>query len=182
MHSSKRRFDLNNSTFHKGSIFVSGFLLAFFLLTVPPAAFATFQKGQAAPSLKVTTTSGQTVSLSNYKGHVLVLDFFASWCEPCKRAIPHLIELNRKYGKHGLQILGLSLDEDRKDLNEFVMPLKLNYPVAQADEDLQSGYGLRSIPTLVLIDKKGIVVEKYMGLTDEMRKTLDATIKRLLVE
>lgn len=182
MHSSKRRSDLNNSTVHKGGIFVSGFLLAFFLLTVPPAAFAAFQKGQAAPSLKVTTTSGQTVSLSNYKGHVLVLDFFASWCEPCKRAIPHLIELNRKYGKHGLQILGLSLDEDREDLNEFVMPLKLNYPVAQADEDLQSGYGLRSIPTLVLIDKKGIVVEKYMGLTDEMRKTLDATIKRLLVE
>ncbi len=173
---------MNNSTVHKGGISVSGFLLAFFLLTVPPAAFATFQKGQAAPSLKVTTTSGQTVSLANYKGHVLVLDFFASWCEPCKRAIPHLIELNRKYGKHGLQILGLSLDEDREDLNEFVMPLKLNYPVAQANEDLQSGYGLRSIPTLVLIDKKGIVVEKYMGLTDEMRKTLDATIKRLLVE
>jgi cytochrome c biogenesis protein CcmG/thiol:disulfide interchange protein DsbE len=182
MHSSKRHSDLNNSTVHKGGISVSGFLLAFFLLTVPPAAFATFQKGQPAPSLKVTTTSGQTVSLSNYKGHVLVLDFFASWCEPCKRAIPHLIELNRKYGKHGLQILGLSLDEDREDLNEFVMPLKLNYPVAQANEDLQSGYGLRSIPTLVLIDKKGIVVEKYMGLTDEMRKTLDATIKRLLVE
>ncbi|HEX2768271.1 MAG TPA: TlpA disulfide reductase family protein [Geobacteraceae bacterium] len=173
---------MNNSTFHKGSIFVSGILLAFFLLTVPPAAFATFQKGQPAPSIKVTTASGQTVSLANYKGYVLVLDFFASWCEPCKRSIPHLIELNRKYGKQGLQILGLSLDEDREDLNQFVMPLKLNYPVALADENLQSGYGLRSIPTLVLIDKKGIVVEKYMGLTDEMRKTLEATIKRLLVE
>jgi thiol-disulfide isomerase/thioredoxin len=182
MHSSKRRSDLKNITFHKGSIFVSGFLLAFFLLTVPPTVFATFQKGQPAPSIKVTTTSGQTVSLDNYKGHVLVLDFFASWCEPCKRSIPHLIELNKKYGKQGLQILGLSLDEDHDDLNEFVMPLKLNYPVALADEELQSGYGLRSIPTLVLIDKKGIVVEKYMGLTDEMRKTLDATIKRLLAE
>jgi cytochrome c biogenesis protein CcmG/thiol:disulfide interchange protein DsbE len=182
MHLSKRRSDLKNLTVHKGSIFVSGFLLAFFLLTMPPAAFATFQKGQLAPSIKVTTTSGQTVSLANYKGHVLVLDFFASWCEPCKRSIPHLIELNRKYGKQGLQILGLSLDEDHDDLNEFVAPFKLSYPVALADENLQTEYGLRSIPTLVLIDKKGIVVEKYMGLTDEMRKTLDATIKRLLAE
>jgi cytochrome c biogenesis protein CcmG, thiol:disulfide interchange protein DsbE len=182
MHSSKRRSDLNNSTVHKGNIFLSGFLLAFLLLTVTPTAFAAFQKGQPAPAIKVTSTSGQSLSLANYKGHVLILDFFASWCEPCKRSIPHLIELNKKYGKQGLQILGLSLDEDRDDLNDFVKPLKLNYPVALADEELQSGYGLRSIPTLVLIDKNGVVVEKYMGLTDEMRKTLDAAIKRLLAE
>jgi cytochrome c biogenesis protein CcmG, thiol:disulfide interchange protein DsbE len=182
MHSSKRRSDLKNYSVHKGSIFVAGSLLALFLLTVPPAAFSAFQKGQAAPPIKVTSTSGQTLSLANYQGHVLILDFFASWCEPCKRSIPHLIELNRKYGKQGLQILGLSLDEDKDDLLNFVKPLKLNYPAALANEELQIAYGLRSIPTLVLIDKKGVVVEKYMGLTDEMRKTLDAAIKRLLAE
>jgi cytochrome c biogenesis protein CcmG, thiol:disulfide interchange protein DsbE len=65
------------------------------------------------------------------------------------------MELNKKYGKQGLQILGLSLDEDRDDLVEFAGPLKLNYPVALANEDLQTEYGLRSIPTLFIINKKG---------------------------
>lgn len=173
---------MKNITIHKGSIFVSGFLLALFLLNVPPAAFASFQKGQPAPPIKVTTTSGQTLSLANYKGHVLILDFFASWCVPCKRSIPHIMELNSKYGKQGLQILGLSLDEDKDDLIEFVAPFKLNYPVALANEDLQSEYGIRSLPTLFVIDKKGIIVEKFMGLTEEMRKSLEATVKRLLAE
>jgi peroxiredoxin len=92
------------------------------------------------------------------------------------------MELNRKYGKQGLQILGLSLDENNDDLIEFVTPFKLNYPVALADEDLQTEYGLRSLPTLFIINKKGIVVDKFMGLTDEVKKNIEITIKRLLTE
>ena len=156
--------------------------MAVALLAVPPATFAIPQKGKPAPPLKVTTTSGQPITLANYKGYVLILDFFASWCQPCKRSIPHIIELNRKYGKQELQILGLSLDEDRDDLIDFTTPLKLNYPVALADEDLQSDYGLRSLPTVFIINKKGIVVEKFMGLSDEVKKNLETTIKRLLAE
>ncbi len=145
-------------------------------------ALAIPQKGQPAPPFKVTTTSGQQVTLANYKGSVLILDFFASWCQPCKKSIPHLIELNRKYGKKGLQILGLSLDEEKDDLVDFITPLKLNYPAALANEDLQVEYGLRSIPTFFIINKKGIVAEKYMGLTDEVKKNVEATIIRLLAE
>ncbi len=145
-------------------------------------ALAVPQKGQPAPPFKVTTTSGQQVTLANYKGSVLIIDFFASWCHPCKRAIPHLIELNRKYGKKGLQILGLSLDDDKDDLIDFITPLKLNYPAAMANEDLQVEYGLRSIPTFFIINKKGIVTEKYMGLTDDVKKNVEITINRLLVE
>ena len=113
---------------------------------------------------------------------MLILDFFASWCQPCKKSIPHIMELNRKYGKQGLQILGLSLDEDNEDLIEFIAPFKLNYPVALANEDLQTEYGLRSLPTLYIINKKGIVVEKFMGLTDEVQKNVEITVKRLLAE
>lgn len=161
---------------------MSGFILAVGLLTTPPAVLAMAQKGQPAPPFKVTTTSGQPLTLANYKGNVLILDFFASWCHPCKESIPHIMELNRKYGKQGLKILGLSLDDDKDDLIEFVTPFRLNYPVAQANENLQTEYGLRSIPTLFIIDKKGIVTEKYMGLTDEVKKNMEITIKRLLAE
>ncbi len=92
------------------------------------------------------------------------------------------MELNRKYGKQGLQILGLSLDEDNGDLIDFITPFKLNYPVALANEDLQTEYGLRSLPTLYVINKKGIVVEKFMGLTDEVQKNVEITVRRLLAE
>jgi thiol-disulfide isomerase/thioredoxin len=173
---------LRGSYLYKCGIFASGLLLVIALLATPPAAFAIPQKGEPAPPFKVTTTSGQPLTLANYQGYVLILDFFASWCQPCKRSIPHIMELNRKYGKQGLQILGLSLDEDKDDLIEFVSPFKLNYPVAIAKEDLQTDYGLRSIPTLFIINKKGIVVEKFNGLTDEVKKNLEITIKRLLAE
>ena len=148
-----------------------------------PAA-AVLQKGQQAPQIKVTTTSGQQVTLNNYKGYVLVMDFFATWCTPCKESIPHLVSLQRKYGKQGLQILGMSVDDeaDKLLLKSFVSEKNVTYPVALANEDLQADYGLRSVPTLFIISKKGIVAEKYMGYNDEVAKSIEATIKRLLAE
>ncbi len=169
-------------SFKKPGILVKGFLLVVVFLSFPAAVFAIPQKGQPAPPFEVVTTTGQPLTLASYRGHVLILDFFASWCQPCKRSIPHLVELNRKYGKQGLQILGLSLDEDKDDLVDFITPLKLNYPAAQANEDLQIAYGLRSIPTLYIISKKGVIAEKIMGLTDEGKKNAEAAIKRLLAE
>lgn len=162
-----------------GILFVAVAMAMVFLATTAEAAL---KKGEPAPPIKVTTTSGQPVTLANYKGYVLLIDFFASWCHPCEKSIPHLIELNKKYGKQGLQILGLSLDEDSYDLIDFIKPKKLNYPVALADEDLQEKYGLRSIPTMVIVDKKGNVVEQIMGLNDEVIHSLELTVKKLVSE
>lgn len=164
---------------------LAGILLLFAFIVAPvfqQEAFAAIKKGQPAPPIKVTTTTGQTVTLANYKGYVLMIDFFASWCHPCEKSIPHLIEFNNKYRKQGLQILGLSLDEDKDDLVDFITPKRVNYPVALADEELQVKYGLRSIPTLVLIDRKGVVAEIFLGLSDDSVKNLEATLKRLLAE
>ena len=95
------------------------------LLFLSAPAFAILQKGQTAPPLKVTTTTGQQVTLANYRGHVLVLDFFATWCAPCRESIPHMINLNRKYGRQGLQILGMSVDEGgEKALKSFIAEKK----------------------------------------------------------
>ncbi|GAB7024754.1 TlpA disulfide reductase family protein [Geotalea toluenoxydans] len=158
-------------------------LLAMSLLLSAAPVSAALQKGQPAPPINVVTTSGQPVSLANYKGHVLVLDFFATWCYPCKEAIPHLLNLNRKYGKQGLQILGMSVDDGSdKVVKAFIAEKKINYPVAMVDEDLQIEYGLRSVPTIFVISKKGIVAEKLQGYSEEVGRTLENTIKRLLVE
>ena len=152
------------------------------LLSTQPAA-AILQKGDKAPAIKLVTTTGQPVTLANYKGYVLVMDFFATWCIPCKESIPHMNALNRKYGKQGLQILGVSVDEGgEREVKNFIADRKISYPVAVSGEDLQTDYGLRSIPTIYVINKKGIVAEKFQGFSDQTGKAMEDAIKRLLAE
>ena len=152
------------------------------LLFTQPAA-AILQKGDKAPAIKLVTTSGQPVTLANYKGYVLVMDFFATWCIPCKESIPHMNTLNRKYSKQGLQILGVSVDEGGvREVKNFIADRKIAYPVAIAGEDLQTEYGLRSIPTIYVINKKGIVAEKFQGYSDQTGRAMEDAIKRLLAE
>jgi len=154
------------------------------VLALPLSAHAILGKGESAPPLKVVTMSGQNVTLANYKGYVLVIDFFATWCGPCKKSIPHLIALNGSYNKKGLQILGLSADDegDNVFVKGFVADKGINYPVAMANEDLLADYGVRSLPTLFVINKKGTVVEKYQGFNDEIAASMEALIKKLLAE
>ena len=152
------------------------------LLSTQPAA-AILQKGDKAPAIKLVTTSGQPVTLANYKGYVLVMDFFATWCIPCKESIPHLNSLNRKYGKQGLQILGVSVDEGNdREVKNFIAERKIGYPVAIGGDDMQADYGLRSIPTIYLINKKGMVAEKFQGFSDQTGRAMEDAIKRLLAE
>jgi peroxiredoxin len=152
------------------------------LLFTQPAS-AILQKGERAPAIKLTTTTGQPVTLANYKGYVLVMDFFATWCLPCRESIPHLNSLNRKYGKQGLQILGVSVDEGGdREVKNFIIDRKISYPVAVTGEDMQTEYGLRSIPTIYVINKKGMVAEKFQGYSDQTGKAMEEAIKRLLAE
>lgn len=139
--------------------------------------------GQPTPNFKVTTTSGQSVSLENYRGYVLVIDFFATWCHPCRESIPHLIDMNRKYGKQGLQVLGLSADEDGERLvKAFADEYRITYPIALAGESTLTDYGVRSVPVMFIIDKKGSVAGVFRGFTDEVGRSTEQLIKKLLLE
>lgn len=147
-----------------------------------PAA-AMVQKGEPAPAMKLVTTSGQPISLANYRGYVLVMDFFATWCIPCREAIPHLNTLNQKYGKQGLQVLGVSVDDTgERQVKSFLTDRRVSYPVAIAGEEMQTDYGLRSIPTIFVINKKGVIAEKFQGYSDQTARAIEETVKKLLTE
>jgi len=157
--------------------------LAFGFVSGPASSYATPRSGQAAPNFKVSALSGQQVSLENYRGRVLVLDFFATWCKPCRLSIPHLVEMNRKYGQQGLQVLGMSADEDGESVvKAFADKNRMNYPIALAGETTLTDYGVRSVPVMIVIDKKGRVAEVFRGFSDEMARSSEQLIKKLLAE
>jgi peroxiredoxin len=167
----------------KGTIPQLLLVLVVSLLPFSGQASAAVKIGQLAPALRVTTTSGQIVTLANYRGRVLLIDFFASWCQPCRLSVPHLVEMNRTYGRQGLQVLGLSADEDgERAIRAFTNEFHVNYPVALAGEVTMADFGVRSVPVMFVLDKKGKVAEVYRGYTDEMGRSVEQLIKRLLAE
>lgn len=158
-------------------------VIAASFLTAPGSVDAAPRAGQPIPNFKVISTSGQTISQENYRGHVLILDFFATWCHPCRQSIPHLVELNLKYGKQGLQTLGLSVDEDgERAIKTFADEFRVNYPLALAGDSTTVDFGVRSVPVMYLVDKKGKIAEVYRGYSDEMARSVEQAVKRLLAE
>jgi len=153
------------------------------IVLVPAGLYAAPRSGQAAPNFTVSTTSGQQVSLENYRGRVLVLDFFATWCQPCRASIPHLVGMNKKYGQQGLYVLGMSADEDgERAVKAFADKYRITYPVALAGESTLADFGVRSVPVMFVIDKKGRVAEVFRGFTDDVARSAEQLIKRLLAE
>jgi thiol-disulfide isomerase/thioredoxin len=125
--------------------------------------------------------SGQDVLLSRYKGKVLLLDFWATWCEPCKVEIPAFVDFQNKYGKDGLQIVGISIDDTAAQLEPYVRAMKMNYPVLQGKDrlDVQDAFGpLVGIPVTVVVSRDGKVCASHAGLTD--RDSFEREIKALL--
>jgi thiol-disulfide isomerase/thioredoxin len=154
-------------------------------LALPAVSLALPVKGQVAPSFQVVTTSGQKLSLANYRGSVLVIEFFATWCGGCKDSLPHLANLQKQFGGQGLHILGLNVGQGDtlEDVRKFVVKKKIGYPVAMANEDLvYDDYGIRMVPTLLVINKKGVLVEKLTGFNENIRKALETTVRKLVAE
>ena len=124
---------------------------------------------------------GQDVTLSSYKGKVVLLDFWATWCGPCKVEIPHFIEFQNLYGKDGFQILGVSTDDPPEKLVPYATEMKMNYPVLQGlgRDDLMDAYGpIVGIPVSVLISRDGRICATHTGLTG--KDVFEREIKALL--
>ncbi len=135
-----------------------------------------------APDFSLTDISGNKISLSNYKGKVVLLDFWATWCGPCRFEIPAFVELQNRYGSQGLAVVGISMDDGPDPVVEFYRQDKMNYPVALGSERLGEQYGgILGLPTTFLIGRDGRVYAKHVGATDpavfedEVKKLLSAS-------
>ncbi len=142
-----------------------------------------------APEFKVITLDAKLLSLADYKSKVVLLNFWATWCGPCRAEVPDLVELQNKY-QNQLQIIGLVVDDDDQEaIKKFVDQFGINYPVAIATDALRLEYGgIPALPTSFVLDAEGRVVQKHEGLRDpvlyevEIRSLLALPIGNVKVE
>jgi thiol-disulfide isomerase/thioredoxin len=126
-------------------------------------------------------TANRDVSLSSFRGKVILLDFWATWCGPCKVEIPWFIEFQNKYGKNGLQVIGVSVDDPLDKLKPYVASMKMNYPVLQGldHDDVQDAYGpMFGIPVTAVISREGKICMKHAGLGS--KESFENMIRALL--
>lgn len=121
-----------------------------------------------APDFLIYDLENRPIRLSDFKGKLLLLNFWATWCPPCVEEIPHLEKLFQNYSKRGLVVLGISLDEvDNITVQTFVKKNEMTYPVAMSQKKLEKDFGgIRAIPTSFLIDRNGKIIKKWVGYRD----------------
>jgi len=136
--------------------------------------------GTPAPDFTLETLDGKTVTLSSLRGKAVVVNFWATWCGPCKIETPWLVELQNQYGAQGLQIVGVAMDDSGKDeIARFAKDMGMNYPVVLGKEAVGQAYGgVDALPESFFVGRDGKIVDKIMGL--EGRSEIEDAIKKAL--
>lgn len=138
-------------------------------------------KNKRAPDFVLKDMAGKDVRLADYKGKVVLINFWATWCGPCKYEIPIFVELQQRFGPEGLAFLGISVDDPVESLRPFAQQYKMNYPVlvGAGREDVQDAYGpMFGIPVTIVVGRDGNICTRYFGLRSKERFETD--IKALL--
>jgi len=120
---------------------------------------------KTAPDFNLKKFGGGMAKLSDYRGKVVILDFWATWCPPCRKEIPDFVELQKEFGDKGLIMLGISLDQNPKQaLPSFLRKYNVNYPILLTDGKVDRAFGgITGIPTTFVIDQKGEIYKQYVG-------------------
>jgi DsbE subfamily thiol:disulfide oxidoreductase len=138
------------------------------------------ESGKPAPDWELEDLDGKTVRSSDFKGKVIILDFWATWCPPCRAEIPGFVELQKKYQGQGLRIVGVSVDQASSDtVKSFAQKSGINYPVVLADTNVVTAFGgIDGLPTTFIIDGNGHIVKRHLGFTETSE--IESEIKPLL--
>jgi peroxiredoxin len=138
--------------------------------------------GETTPTdFSLPALDGREVKLSDYKGQVILLDFWATWCPPCRNSIPAFVRLYNKYHEQGFTILGIGLD-DEAALRKYASDNKISYPVLIGNNDIGKAYGVTGIPKMVFIDRKGKIRKTQVGFAPELEAGFEMLIDSLVRE
>ncbi len=170
-----------------GAVLLTGFLMGWVIYGCSPArpvrAASLKPDGErhAAPDFALKDADGKTVRLSDYKGKVVLLDFWATYCGPCKIEIPWFMDFERRHKNQGFSVLGVSMDDDGWDaVRPFVNDLAINYRVMVGNDSTAEKYGgIEALPTTFLIDRDGMIASVHVGLTS--KSEIENDIEQLLL-
>ena len=132
-----------------------------------------------AADFSLQDMSGKTVKLSDYKGKVVLLEFWATWCPPCRASVPGLEKLHKAYKDKGLVLLAVSMDEGGWDeVRSFIKESGITYTILKGTEDVAKKYQVRSIPMMLVLDKEGKISKRYLGMgsDEDLEKDIKASL------
>ncbi|MBS3906369.1 MAG: TlpA family protein disulfide reductase [Syntrophaceae bacterium] len=163
-------------------VFIWSLCLTLALLT--PHCAKKLEEPASAPGFTLKTIEGQEITLSGLRGKVVLLDFWATWCGPCKESIPHLTQLYKIYQDKGFELIGMSLDKsgETEMVRRFVKSMDIPYPIIMTPEDVARNYKVTALPTTILIDKEGNVREKIVGFNSAIGQQIAARVEELIAE
>jgi cytochrome c biogenesis protein CcmG/thiol:disulfide interchange protein DsbE len=151
------------------------------LVALCPIVACAVGVGEAAPSFSLATARGDTVALDKLRGQVVYVDFWASWCGPCKRSFPWMNELAQRYGPNGFTIVAVNVDKKRDDAERFLAQTPAQFTVVyDAAGATPAAFAVKGMPSSYLIDRSGRVVMVEQGFRDEQKAAVESRIRELL--
>ncbi len=156
------------------------FALAASVLALPTSVYAV-ETGAAAPPFSLPTAKGEPLALDKLRGKVVYVDFWASWCGPCRRSFPWMNEMQQKYGAKGFTVVAINVDKRRADAEKFLAQIPANFPVVYDEVGTTpAAYAVKGMPSSYLIDPSGKISYVERGFVDENKAPLEDRVKALL--
>ncbi|MCF2948455.1 TlpA family protein disulfide reductase [Paraglaciecola aquimarina] len=137
--------------------------------------------GEIVPNLTLLDWNNTPVAIADYKGKVLYIDFWASWCIPCKKSFPFMNDLQAKYGKQGFQVLAINMDEEKQDAEKFLKKYPADFTILQGNSDLAKAFKLTGLPMAFIVNQNGKLMAKHSGFNQNNKKKVILQIEHLLV-
>ncbi len=157
-------------------------LLQTFLLACLISPVLAVEKGQKAPAFSLDGTGGQ-VSLQSQAGKVVYVDFWASWCGPCRQSFPWLNDMQKKYGAQGFSVIGINVDKKREEADKFLVETPAQFPLAfDPSGKTPKEWKVMGMPSSYLVGRDGTITLLHTGFRDQDRAELEASIKKALAE